>query len=128
MTDLIALLNHAQAEADDLMGENERLKRTLERLDATKDEIERAEIIVALRTELQRQKAQNDLLLSLLKQAQTQNVAPPKDYGNEQLLAACKVERDRLAEVAQEQHERLSRIAMTTTEQTIRDIAMRKSR
>ena len=128
MTDLIALLNHAQAEADDLMGENERLKRTLERLDATKDEIERAEIIVALRTELQRQKAQNDLLLSLLKQAQTQNVAPPKDYGNEQLLAACKVERDRLAEVAQEQHERLSRIAMATTEQTIRDIAMRKSR
>jgi len=128
MTDLIALLNHAQAEADDLIAENERLKRTLERLDATKDEIERAEIIVALRTELQRQKAQNDLLLSLLKQAQTQNVAPPKDYGNEQLLAACKVERDRLAEVAQEQHERLSRIAMTTTEQTIRDIAMRKSR
>ena len=128
MTDLIALLNHAQAEADDLMDENERLKRTLAHLDATKDEIERAETIVALRTELQRQKAQNDLLLSLLKQAQTQNVAPPKDYGNEQLLAACKVERDRLAEVAQEQHERLSRIAMTTTEQTIRDIAMRKSR
>lgn len=61
-------INEVSDFADDLIRENHRLKAQLYNLNATEDEMDRAETIVALRRDVERWKGQYEFALTVMSQ------------------------------------------------------------
>jgi len=68
MTDAMDYLANAMEEVEELISENRRLKRRLDAMSATEDEISRAEAIVALRKDVALWRGRYEFALKVMKE------------------------------------------------------------
>ena len=77
MTDAMDYLANAMEEVGELISENRRLKRRLDAMSATEDEISRAEAIVALRKDVALWRGRYEFALKVMKEEHKECLTQP---------------------------------------------------